>query len=46
MINQLHKRIVDQIQHEYIYDGAWGDITIKVLKNETEEALKFLTSRK
>lgn len=47
MIRELHKRIVNQIQHhEYLYDGAWGDITIKVLKNETKEALEFITSRK
>lgn len=30
MIKELHKRIVNQIQHhEYIYDGAWGDISMK-----------------
>lgn len=47
MINQLHKRIVDQIQHhEFLYDGAWGDITIKVSENEIEEAKEFLISRK
>ena len=46
MIKELHKQIVNQIQHhEFLYDGAWGDISIKVLDHELTDAINFLKSR-
>ena len=47
MINkELLQKIRKQIwHHEYIWDGAWGDITIELLDSEIKEAEDYLISR-
>lgn len=46
MNKELNKRIIDQIQrHEYLQDGAWGNISIKISKGEVTDAINFLKSR-
>lgn len=40
--NKIRKQIHD---HEFVYDGAWGIISVRILKNETIEALKYLNSK-
>lgn len=47
MTKELLRKIRKQIwHHEYIWDGAWGDITINLLDSETKEAEEYLISRK
>ena len=46
MTNELLRKIRKQIwHHEYIWDGAWGDITIELLDSEIKEAETYLISR-
>lgn len=46
MNKELIQKIRKQIwHHEYVYDGAWGIISLRILKNETKEALKYLNSK-
>ncbi len=47
MNKELLRKIRKQIwHHEYIWDGAWGDITINLLDSEIKEAEEYLISRK
>ncbi len=47
MINkELLRKIRKQVhEHEYIFDGAWGNITIELLESEIKEAEDYLISR-
>lgn len=47
MTKELLRKIRKQIwHHEYIWDGAWGDIKIELSDSEIKEAEEYLISRK